>query len=80
MTFKRFIGGATPFHPLRLSSELGQKCGDSLKITGHRSLGMTRVTLVERSTCHVDDGISILQVLFQNLDGLGGWQNQQLDL
>jgi hypothetical protein len=30
--------------------------------------------------CHVDDGIGILQVLFQNLDGLGDWQNQQLDL
>ena len=31
-------------------------------------------------TCHVEDGIGILQVLFQNLDGLGGWQNQQFDL
>src|SRR6266851_1881178 len=31
-------------------------------------------------TGHVEDGIGILHVLFQNLDGLGGWQNQQLDL
>ncbi len=31
------------------------------------------------STGHVEDGIGILHVLFQNLDGLGGRQNQQLD-
>jgi hypothetical protein len=79
MTFKRFIGGATPFHPLRLSSELGQKCGDSLKITGHRSPGMTRVTLVERSTCHVQNRISVVGVSLQHLDGLDRRKNEQLD-
>jgi hypothetical protein len=76
MTFKRFAGGATPFHPLRLSSELGRKCGDSFKITGHRSPGMTRVTLVERSTCHLQNRISVVGVSLQHLDGLDRRKNE----